>query len=101
MEVEDFVEYAKYYICETRGLLFLDPIWDRYTQEDILTEYFTIRVREDEEFKQEMENSFITLSKKDEDFFNKMTAAYEAQKVKEEETPPENLPDRIEDDFNG
>lgn len=97
METDDFIDYARQYICDKKAILFLDPIWDRYTSEDILTEYFSIRLKEDDLFKMNMEASFVTLSKEDEDFFNRMTAEYEAKKVDKE--APEVLPDTIEDSF--
>lgn len=96
-ELEDFTDYAKQYICAKRNALWLDPIWDRYTEEDILAEYFTIRVFEDEQVKVEMENSFKFLSKKDEAFFEKMTKDYEDRKAKK---LADSLPDKIADDFS-
>lgn len=37
---EEFVEFAKFFLCKQTRRLWKDPIWDDYTEEEILIEYF-------------------------------------------------------------
>lgn len=41
MTLKDFVAYAKFQLCFKTKTLFKDPIWDNYTQEEILVEWFS------------------------------------------------------------
>jgi len=36
----DFVRYAKFQLCKATHTLMLDPIWDAYTDEEIIVEYY-------------------------------------------------------------
>lgn len=38
--IEDFTTFAKFYLCRVSRRLWKDPIWDEYTGEEILIEYF-------------------------------------------------------------
>lgn len=38
--MDDFVNYAKFFLCKTSKTLWKDPIWDDYTDEEIMIEYF-------------------------------------------------------------
>lgn len=38
--LEDFTTFAKFFLCRQTHRLFKDPIWDEYTDEEILIEYF-------------------------------------------------------------
>lgn len=53
--LKDFVNFAKFEICNERNLLYYDKIWDVYTDEQVLTEYFAIRFTNDEEFRRKYE----------------------------------------------
>jgi len=70
---EALLDFAKWQICKVRNVLFLDPIWDAYTEEDILIEYFAIRFDESEdmvnEFKKE---AFQDTKEQVTDWFKKM-----------------------------
>lgn len=37
---EDFVRYAKFQLSMDKHVLMEDPIWDKYTEEQILVEYY-------------------------------------------------------------
>lgn len=40
MSLVDFVNFAKFYMCRHAHRLWKDPIWETYTDEEILIEYF-------------------------------------------------------------
>jgi hypothetical protein len=43
LTLADLVQIAKFKICEERGILMNDPVWDRYkTDQEILVEYYAI-----------------------------------------------------------
>jgi hypothetical protein len=37
---DDFVQYAKFSLCQITKRLMKDPIWDEYREEEILVEYY-------------------------------------------------------------
>lgn len=37
----DFVAFAKHFLCSKTNRLFKDPIWDKYTDEEVIVEYFS------------------------------------------------------------
>ena len=45
----DYVNHAKFVLSHKRNILLKDPIWDRYTDEEILAEYYAIYYFEDED----------------------------------------------------
>lgn len=36
----DFVNFCKFTLCEKRGVLLKDPIWEKYADEEIIFEFF-------------------------------------------------------------
>lgn len=38
--MEDFVSFAKFFLCRQTKRLIKDPVWEKYTDEEILMEYF-------------------------------------------------------------
>lgn len=50
-----FIHFARFQICEARGILFYDKLWDDYSDEQILTEYYAIRFSKDDSFRKEFE----------------------------------------------
>lgn len=53
MTLEDFVLYAKFRLCEWRGYVMEDPVWDKYGDEQLLVEYYATRFEKDEKFRDE------------------------------------------------
>jgi hypothetical protein len=39
-DFNDFVRYCKFQLCKTTNTLMLDPIWDKYEDEEIIAEYY-------------------------------------------------------------
>ena len=56
IDFEDFLQFAKFQLCESRKILLKDPIWDSYTKEEILIEYFAMVFSINEDFKKSFEN---------------------------------------------
>lgn len=56
--LEEFVQFAKFQISLDKGILFWDKVWEDYTDEQILTEYYAILMSKDKKFKQECELLF-------------------------------------------
>lgn len=55
--LEDFVLFCKFYLCNKTATLWKDPIWDRYTDEELMTEYFAYLFSNDPDKKSEFEAS--------------------------------------------
>jgi hypothetical protein len=54
-DLEDLVQNCKFMLCHARGYLMEDPVWDKYTDEQILTEYFAMEFRNNNDFRKEFE----------------------------------------------
>lgn len=54
----DLLSFAKNYLCLVKNVLILDPIWDMYTEEDLLVEYYSVRMYKEDTYKDEIEASF-------------------------------------------
>ena len=46
---DDWVRYAKYKLCKNFNVLMKDPIWEKYTDEELLVEYFALIFETNEE----------------------------------------------------
>jgi hypothetical protein len=53
--IKDLVRVAKFTLAHRTGRLLKDPIWDEYTVEELLAEYFAHAFIESEEFKSQFE----------------------------------------------
>lgn len=40
VDYSDFVNFCKFSLCEKRGIMLKDPIWEKYQDEDIIAEFF-------------------------------------------------------------
>lgn len=54
-KLDDLVDFAKFYLCAHAKKLWKDPIWDSYTDEEILVEYFSLLFFKDEVARKEFE----------------------------------------------
>lgn len=52
---EDFIRFAKTYLCVQNRVLFKDPIWETYGDEEIIVEYFAHVFAKDPDKKTEFE----------------------------------------------
>lgn len=53
--LEEFVQFAKFQLCFKNRLLMKDPIWDTYTKEEILMEFYAHQMQNNEKAKAELE----------------------------------------------
>lgn len=53
--ITDLTNFAKFYLCKHAHRLWKDPIWDQYTDEEILIEYFGHLFSKDEVTRKEFE----------------------------------------------
>jgi len=94
----DIINYAKWYVCRTRNVLFLDPIWDKYTNEDILIEFLAIRFDEDKVVKESFEAQMNGVSEDEQAWFERMERKFlEEQDKKSKELMGDK--EEIEDKF--
>lgn len=56
-DLSDFVSFAKNYLCLKTNTLYKAPIWETYTNEEILVEYFTHLFTTVPQFKTEYESA--------------------------------------------
>src|SRR6266481_6594488 len=54
-EYKDFVRFAKFHLCLKSNKLMKDPIWNTYTPEDIMVEFFAHKFIQDKTFKDQFE----------------------------------------------
>lgn len=93
---EDIINYAKWQICKSRNVLWKDPIWDDYTPEDILVEYFAILFDDNEENKEAFAQKLKPVTEEVYDWFTEMEKKHLTEKI-------ENAPNKgeFEDNFIG
>ncbi len=53
--MRELVLLAKFFLCQHSHRLWKDPIWDTYTDEEILVEYYSYLFAKDEKFRSEFE----------------------------------------------
>lgn len=87
VDEEAMVNFAKWQICKVRNVLWNDPVWDNYTNPEILTEFFAIKFDETEDLRKEFEAGIVTAKKEDIDWIERMEKKLKDQKqgkIKEE-----------------
>lgn len=57
MTTDEFVVFAKTTLCILTSRLYKDPVWDRYSKEEILIEFFSHKFAKDPNFVKEFELS--------------------------------------------
>lgn len=56
---EDVVQFAKFQLCIKNNRLMKDPIWDQYTDEEILVEHYAHNFSKSAEAKIEFEKEYM------------------------------------------
>lgn len=77
---DGFVRFAKFQLCVLNKVLLKDPIWDRYTSEEILMEFFAHEFQLSKELRAEFEASLGDINGKIDEF-----AAWADKQIAEEE----------------
>lgn len=92
------LDFAKWQICKSRSVLFNDPVWERYTEEEIFIEYFAIRFDESDEMIDEFKKeAFSDNVEEISDWFEKMETKYG---IKNPAPEPAKEPEEFEDTFD-
>ena len=55
MSMDDMVAFAKFFLCKRMSRLWKDAIWDSYTDEEILIEYYAHIFAENDEERRKLE----------------------------------------------
>lgn len=85
LDEEAMLAFAKWQICKVRNILWNDPVWDNYTNPEILIEYFAIKFDEDADLRTAFEASTVSAKEADVDWFERMEKKLkEGSKIKEE-----------------
>jgi len=70
--LDAFVEFARFQLCEARNVLRKDAVWDNYSDEEVLIEYYAILMSKDETLRKKMELELGGMNyDRDLDWFNK------------------------------
>lgn len=91
------LDFAKWQICKSRNIMFRDPIWDDYTEEEILIEFFGIMYDENEELLTEFINKIQEVDASTLNFFDRMEAEHQAKMLADQEAGQ----DEFEESFDG
>lgn len=54
-DLADYIQYAKFQICFDRKIGLYDPMWDNYSDEQVLVEYYALLFEKDKAFKDDFE----------------------------------------------
>ena len=71
-EFDDWVRYAKFVLCREAHVLMKDPIWDDYTDEEILIEYYALILERDQNERAKFESMLAGQSPDIVDWFDDM-----------------------------
>jgi len=83
ISVEDFLQHVRHFLSVKKQILFKDPVFDTYTEEDLLTEYFAIRFDEDSDFRGAFEAQMRGISQDVYDWFEEEEQKYLEAREKE------------------
>lgn len=101
--LDDLISFAKFYLCRKSQTLWKDSIWDDYTDEEILIEYFAHLFTEDKKSKEEFEltlNNDGMIDEETYDWFDRMIAKNQQEMKAKLKELPEKIsfsPDKNED----
>lgn len=70
VELADFVNYAKFQLSMEKRVLLEDPIWDAYSDEQLLAEYYAVLFTKDKEAREEFERELGIKDTSIDDFAN-------------------------------
>ncbi len=99
-EKQVILDFAKHKLCAARNKLFLDPIWDRYSPEDLLIEFFTLCFDENEEFKEEFKKALNGGKSDDIKWFEKKRKEWEKSQLEKKAKEIAGGKDEFEETFS-
>lgn len=87
-----FIDACKTYICARQKILFNDPIWERYSDEEIIVEYYSYLFIDNKSEREKFESSVDAASGSD--TYDWLTSKVDELEAESEKKVNE-LPDRI------
>jgi hypothetical protein len=91
IDAEGLVNFARWQICKVRNILWNDAIWEKYTPEEILIEYFAIKFDENDTERKTFEATIVTGKETDIDWMMRSEAKYLKQQAPNNDTIKEEL----------
>lgn len=91
------LDFAKWQICKSRNIMFRDPIWDDYTEEEVLIEFFGIMYDENEDLLTEFLSKIQEVDNTTLDWFERMETEHQAKMLADQEAGQ----DEFEETFDG
>lgn len=55
LDLKNFAKHCQFQLCHINKVLMKDPVWDKYTNEEIIAEYFAHRMQTEDNFLKEFE----------------------------------------------
>lgn len=93
IDQEWLLNFAKHQICKVRSVMWNDPIWEKYTHEEILIEYFAIKFDENTKSREEFEARLVRPKEDDIDWMlQKEAKLLKEQLATNNDTIKEGLP---------
>jgi hypothetical protein len=65
---KDFVRIAKFFLADERKILLKDPVWDSYSDEELLIEYYAVLYKNSEQARQAFESSLVSEGEAEDEF---------------------------------
>lgn len=90
-DIPALVRYAKFHLCHATGRLMKDPIWDLYTVEELLAEFFARQFVDNKEAREIFEKSLTDINGEVDDF-----ASWADKQIAEEDKIRKRLIDNAE-----
>lgn len=90
--LQDFVRFAKFQLAVKTKRLLKDPIWDEYTVEELLSEFFAHQFEESKDFREKFEHEIAGDVGDLDDF-----AAWADKKMEEDSKVRQKTLDQMED----
>ncbi len=84
-DLENFITFAKFHLCRASHRLMKDPIWDTYSDEELLVEYYALLFEQNKDAKEKMEQSFGLTTADAEDWFDEQIEKSKDEIVKIED----------------
>ena len=92
---EDFLNYAKFQLCRASQRLMKDPIWEEYTAEEILVEYYGLLFHQNEKRAKDFIMSINGVSSSDYDWIIEQSEKEDEDQLGKEEDNVSFTPEEI------
>ena len=94
-DFEDFIRYVRFQLCTTYKIPFKDDIWDKYTDEELIVEYYAHIYRNSKEDRERIEDELRGKDVDKLDDFASWAIAQEHKNLKELQEKAESMEDDV------